>query len=320
VWVSDGPKSDTDVSNIDQMKARIRTELKSNIYARDAALTEIDQINNDRTNGIRARVDNREAKINTMLINGATIAQVQQTPEWAALDGTQQKRIQAIARGELNTDGVDAMMQLSNPDILIGMTRDQVVNLRPKIGDQNTAHLLDKWDAYTKNGTLLSEAKIDADQFNDFANAAGLDTTSKDTDMKKQIVATRNKVEQMIGVEQQKLKRPLDRTQRDDVMKRVIDDTVTRHRTFWFDKPNVPAVTLTPQQAATAYVTVEGGHEIKLSTIPLATTKAISDELQKQNIPVTQQNIGQAWANMNPKKYPKTAPGRGITATGEYEP
>lgn len=319
-WVADGPKSDTDVSNIDQMKAKIRVDLKDNIYARDAALAEIDQINNDRHNGITARVNNREAQINTMLINGATIAQVQQTPVWAALDGTQQKRIQAIARGELNVEGLDALMQLSNPDVLVGMTRDQVVNLRPKIGDANTAHLLDKWDQYTKNGTLLSEAKIDADQFNEFANAAGLDTTSKDTDMKKQIIATRNKVEQIIGVEQQKLKRPLDRTQRDDVMKRVIDDTVTRQRTFWFDKPGVPAITLTPKQAATAYVNVEGGHEVQLSSIPPATTKAISAELQRQNIPVTQQNIAQAWANMNPKKYPKTRQGQGITSTGDYEP
>ncbi len=123
----------------------------------------------------------------------------------------------------------------------------------------------------------------------------------------------------MIGVEQQKIKRPLDRTQRNEIMKKVIDDTVMRTRWYWTDKA-VPAVTLTPKQAATAYVNVEGGHEVQLSTIPPSTMKAISAELQKQGIPVTQQNIGQAWANMNPKKYPKTVQGRGVTSTGDYEP
>lgn len=312
VWQSDGPKSDTESANIDRMKARIREDLKGNIYARDAALHEISQIDSDRDKGIRARVDNREAQINTMLLSGKSIAEVQQTPVWAALDGTQQRRIQAIARAELNTEGLDQLMQLSNPDVLVGMTRDQVTNLRTKIGDQNTAHLLDKWDAYTKNGTLLSEAKIDADQFNVFANRAGLDTASKDNDTKKQVIDLRDKVERIIGNEQQQRKRSLTRDERDAVMQQQIDDTVIRHRTFWFDKPGVPAATLTPEQARTAYVVVEGGHSVQLSSIPDTSSKAIIAELQRQGVPVSQKNIAQAWANMNPKKYPKTPTPPGI--------
>lgn len=317
IWADKGPKNDTDVSNIDQMKQQIRVDLKNNTAARDAALNEISQIDADRDKAIHARNNNREAQINTMLMNGSTIADVQKSPVWATLDGTQQKRVVAQARAELNIEGIDAMMRLSNPDILVGMSRDEVINLRPKIGDQNTAHLLDKWDAYTKSGTVLSEAKIDADQFNVFANRAGLDTTSKDSDMKKQIVDTRDRIERIIGNEQQKNKRPLSREERDNIMKQQIDDTVIRHRSWWFDKPNVPAITLTPEQARNAYVVVDGGHSIQLSEIPLNTSKAIADELKRQNIPVTQQNIAQAWANMNPKKYPKTAP---MPLGGEYLP
>src|SRR5260221_307821 len=115
VWQSDGPKFDTEAANVDKMKARIREDLKGNIFARDAALHELSQIDADRDKGIKARVDNREAQVNTMLLKGATIAQVKETPVWATLNGTQQARRKTTARAELNVDGLDKLMELSNP-------------------------------------------------------------------------------------------------------------------------------------------------------------------------------------------------------------
>jgi hypothetical protein len=138
---------------------------------------------------------------------------------------------------EQHTAGIDIAMKLSDPEKLVTLTRNNIINLRTVIGNESTQKLLDKWDAYTKNGTLLSEGKLDNDQFNAFATRAGLDPNSKDDTMKKRIVDTRDKVERIIGSEQQAKKRPLTRDEKDKILQQQIDNTVIQHNAILLDKP-----------------------------------------------------------------------------------
>lgn len=321
VWTTDGPKGDNDASNIDKMKATLREKLKDNPFARDAALHEISQIDADRDKAIRARDSNRTAQVNTLLMNGMPLAQVMQSPAWAALDGTEQRKLvlheESIAAQKesraytaelrkehtLNTAGLDTLIRLSDPEKLTSMSRDDVINLRPVIGADNTKALLGKWDAFTKNGTLLSEGKLDNDQFNVFAVRAGLDPNSKDDTMKKRIVETRDRVERIIGSEQQTKKRPLTRIEKDGVMQKLIDDTVIQHNAILRDVP-MPAVALPFEKQAGAYVVV-GGQEVRLSSIPADDRAAIIKARTSAGLPVTEKSIAEMWLKKQALKKPE---------------
>lgn len=310
-WALNGPKGDNDASNIDTMKKAIRDKLKDEPFARDAALQEISQIDADRDKAIKARDSNRTASVNTMLMGGATIASVQQTPAWAALDGTEQRKIveheaeqaslkegrklQQLTRqqAEKHIANLDIAMKLSDPDQLVALTRPQIINLRTTIGDESTQRLLDKWDAYTKNGTVLSEAKLDNDQFNAFATRAGLDPNSKDDAMKKRIVDTRDKVERIIGSEQQARKKSLTRDEKDKILQQQIDNAVIQHNVIMRDQ-SIPAITLPDDKQASAYVVV-GGNEVRLSSIPVDYRSEITAARRARGLPTNEQTIAELW-------------------------
>lgn len=324
VWMLDGPKGDNDASNIDKMKATIREKLKDNPMAREAALHEISQIDADRDKAIRARDANRTAQVNTLLMNGIPLARVMQSPAWAALDGTEQRKITeheesiaAVREGraltrevrkerEQHLASIDIAMKLSDPEQLVTLTRNNIINLRTTLGNESTQKLLDKWDAYTKNGTLLSEGKLDHDQFNVFAVRAGLDPNSKDDTMKKRIVETRDRVERILGSEQQAKKRPLTRVEKDEVMKKLIDDTVIQHNAILRDTP-MPAVALPFDKQAGAYVVV-GGQEVRLSSIPADDRAAIITARKSAGLPITEKSIAEMWLKRQAMKKPAVEP------------
>jgi hypothetical protein len=315
IWSSDGPQNDTDASSIDKMKARAREELKDKPFALEAALHTLSQMDADRDKGVRARDNNRTSQVNQLLLDGKSIAAVQQTPAWAALDGTERKKIieheKSVAASDesraytaevrtehkLNTEGLDTMIRLSDPDKLVAMSRDEIINLRTTIGNDNTKSLLNKWDALTKSGTHLAEAKLDNDQYNTFAVKAGLNPQGKSDDDKRRIQEVRDQVERMIASEQQAKKRPLTRDEKDAIMQKQIDNKVIQHSSVWFDK-SVPAITLPAKNQDDAYVNV-GGQKVVLSSIPSADRTAIISARQKAGLPITEQAIADMYVRKN---------------------
>lgn len=318
VWATMGPKGDTDVSRVDQMAAKIREDLKDKPEAMHVALTTLHSMDAERDKGIKAADDSSKAKVNTMLLNNMPLAQVMRTPEFAALKDPRSvvlheesigaaRESRAAAResraytAEQRADhtryvnGLDKTMQLSNPDALVAMSRDQVINLLPTLGRENTIGLLNKWDAYTKNGTLLSEAKIDNNQFNTFATSAGfkpLDTKQSPED-KERISNLRDNIERMVGQEQMAKKRPLTRDEKDTIMQREIDKSVMLHNTVFRDV-KTPQIAVQPEDFARAYVNV-GDKQVYLKDVPAAFRVEATTELRKRNKPVSEQEIARLW-------------------------
>jgi hypothetical protein len=311
VWNTQGPKTDTDAASVDVMAKALRDKFKDDPYARDVALKQLHELDATRDKAIRARDSQRTATVNGLLMGGASLAAVQQTSAWAALDGTEQRKIieheesigaaresralarQVRAEHEKELAGVDTMLRLSDPDKLVAMGRNDVINLRTTIGNKNTEALLSKWDSYTKNGTLLSEGKLDHDQFNAFATRAGLDPNSKDDTMKKRVVDTRDKVERIIGSEQQTKKRPLTREEKDKILQQQIDNAVIQHNMILLDKA-VPAITLPDDKQASAYVVV-GGKEVKLASIPMDYRTELIAARRARGLPTTEKVIAEMW-------------------------
>lgn len=329
-WLANGPKSDTDAADIDVMAANIRDQFKDNTFTRDAALTELKQMKTERDAGIQSRDAKRTATVNEMLMQGKSLAAVQQTPAWLALDGTERRKIvlheesianqresraaaresraaSAAVRAEhqLSIAGWETMERLSEPTALMAIKdRNQVLNLRPVIGQENTQRLLAKWDQFSQNTAKLSDAKIDNDKFKEFASDAGLDpaaTYGKNKDMALRVSALRDKVESVIGQEQIAKRRDLTREEKDSIMRREIDNQVIQHSTFWFDK-SVPAMALPGDKKtlANAYVVVNG-NEVKLSSIPPADRVQIIRARKNAGLPVTEQAIAEMWVKKNAK-------------------
>lgn len=332
-WTSLGPKGDNDAANIDVMSAAIRDQFKNDTYTRDAALTELKQMFAERNEGIRSRDAQRTASVNEMLMGGKSMAAVQQTPAWLALDGTEQRKIllheeqvgaaregRAAAREsraftasqraehELNIKGWDTMERLSDPSKLMAITdRNDLINLRTVIGTENTQRLLSKWDSFSQNQAKLTDAKIDNDKFKEFASDAGLDpaaTYSKNKDMALRVSTLRDKVETVIGQEQLARRRELTRSEKDEIMRREIDNQVMIHSRIWFDS-STPAVALPgdPKTQARAYVVAKApdgtSQEVYLSSIPAADRVAITRERKRVGLPVTEQAIAEMWLKKN---------------------
>lgn len=326
VWAADGPHSDTDPVNVDQMATKIREQFKNNTYTRDAALNELHQRRTEFLQGVQSRTEGRKADVNTLFLQGQTLAAVQQTPAWAELNGTEQAHIKqayetlratqasraaALANRDyantqreairLNTEGLDSTMRLSDPDVLTSMTRNQIINMAPEIGVHNTQQLLGKWDTLTKNGAALSEARIDNDQFKTFAKQAGLDITPNNDADKERLINLRNTVDQIIGQEQQAKKRQLTRDERDAVLQKQIDNSVMQNNGWFSSDTSVPAIALKPNAMKDAYVTVDG-EKVKLAGIPARDRVAIVAARQKAGLPVTEQSIAEMYVRKTRKR------------------
>lgn len=327
-WLASGPKGDNDSANIDVMSANIREQFKNDTYTRDAAITELKQMFSERNEGIRARDSKRTATVNEMLMGGMSMAAVQQSPAWLALDGTEQRKIvehetnlaaarearaaasesraftrQQRQEHQLNIQGWETMERLSDPTALMSIKdRNDVINLRSTIGTENTQRLLQKWDSFSQSQAKLTDAKIDNDKFKEFAADAGLDpsaTYGKNKDMALRVSTLRDKVETVIGQEQLAKRRELTREEKDTIIRREIDNQVIQHSTFWFDK-SVPAMALPGDKKtlANAYVVVNG-NEVKLSSIPATDRAAIIRARKNAGLPVTEQAIAEMWVKKN---------------------
>lgn len=312
VWQAQGPQGDKDPVNIDQMTAAIRDQMKDNMFARDAAITELHQLRADHLEGVQSRDQALTASVNTMLLGGQSLAAIQQTPQWAALDGTEQLKIKesqanylnaqdshAIAaqtrqQEQLKLSGADAMFRLSNPELLTSMTRDQVTNLLPQIGISNTQTLLSKYDTLTKNGAALSEAKIDNNQFNNFIKTAGLDPLSADHGTKQQINDTRNNIEQIIGQEQIAKKRQLTRDEKDMIMRQAIDNQVLT--THWYGDSSAPAITMPADTTASVK-----GQTVRFGDVPEAFQQQAIAARKAQGFTTTPEQLGELWLRHNGK-------------------
>lgn len=322
---------------LDEMAAALRNDpaLKKNPDALKVALATVKDMAAERDKATHDIQAAGTAKVNKMLMDGRPLSQVMRTPEWAALNGTEQRKIteheegiaaqresRAAAREsraftaeqrrefQLNNAGLETMMRLSNPDALVAMSRDDVINLRTTIGTQNAISLLNKWDAFTKNGTVLSEAKVDDNQFKKFAQKAGLDpyvSAAKNEQMAGRVNDLRNDIEQVIGAEQMAKKRPLTRDEKDAIFQREIDNNVMLHSRVWFDQ-KVPAITVRPDDMSRAYVEV-GDRRVFVSDIPRDFRSEAVAELRKRGKAANEADIARLWVRTQDAKQKRQAEG-----------
>lgn len=321
-WDKHKPQSATDPVKLDAMESEIREQLKGNDYAIKAAIS-----------GVRERAaayrDQRkeegiamEAGVNALILKGASSSQVRRSPEFlnlsvkspedarkvmSFLENQDYTRVARAAASEARSDAAEARkerklhrdtiattFEMSDPNVLMSKSRGEIINMLPVLGVTSTQALLERHDHFTKNGTALSEAKIDNDQFKVFASRAGFDSTPKNDADKEKFTELRSKVESIIGAEQQAKKRVLTRDEKGAIMQREIDNTVMQSN-FFKDK-KLPAIALPDEDMKNAYVEVGPKNTVvKLSEITPVFRKQAILARQRQGLDTSERQLAELW-------------------------
>lgn len=220
----------------------------------------------------KADADSADAKnLNTMVsayANGASLAQIRKMPEFAAMrDGgagitryVEDRQYQASLRGEAERVRAEreqvrkmygAYQAYSDPNTIAAMSRDEIQLLLPTLGPQLTEHLLNRKDSQVKNPLGLTEARMDAQDFNHLADQFGLKpyATKKTEEEKRQLGELQYRVEQLVSQAQQAKKSPLTREEKMGLMRNEMTRTATVDAPLWFSDKEKPIVALTPEDA-----------------------------------------------------------------------
>lgn len=336
IWKSIGPEQ-----GLDQMEEAARKKYANEPEKLKATISNLRERTQAFDKGNQERVDKVAAAVNIAVIKGASPSQIRAMPEFITLttmggagakmaagviEHAENKQYSNILRATaaearqqqvLARRGMGAYLQYSDPDMLAKMSREQVINLLPVLGNELTNHLMQRKDSLVKTEGKLVQARMDQDDFNHIAQSAGLKPFDphKNEEEKAGLGELKFQIEQKIDAAQRSLGtgKELTRQQKMQIMQNEMDNKVLVDRPLWFDATK-PAVLLKPDEMKNAYVTVEG-KDIKLSTIPKEDRAAIITSRQKYGLPITEQAIAEAWVKKSATKKPAADRGG---ATGAY--
>lgn len=173
-------------------------------------------------------------------------------------------------------------------------TTQDVLRYASKLSTADVKHFVEKVGRPDK----VLESKIDKEEFEHFADKAGLKPfdPKKSEEERKALSDLKYKIDQRITERQAAVKRPLTPEERRDVMQRMVDDRVMTE-TFFPSDPK-PTSMLTPDEMKTAYVWAKGKTgpvKVVLSKIPAEERAAIVAAARKHNVFPSEQEVAQAW-------------------------
>lgn len=286
IWADLGPKTDLQPVELDKLEQSAREAYPNDPARRDAALQ-----------GIRARAqafehaERQRASANTnavfgMLDNGKSLAQLRATPEWNALPEKDQRQIKLSIESEQATrearaaaqeqraytaeqrrqhnlmlQNGDAYMRASDPEVLVRSSRDEVIATRAIFGQEGAKHLLDKWESLQKPGAL-SDARLDKEQFNSYAQQMGLRPNEKGQSeaQKDLLITVQNRLETLISQEQKAKGRAMTREEKDKLIQTEMAKQVMV--SGWFSNSSVPVLQLAPSQLRSVIVPTQDRQQI----------------------------------------------------------
>lgn len=268
IWAKLGPKGDGMPVERDKMEAAARERFKDDPLKSKATIAEIQE----RASAFNASETERAAgNVNAVMLaysKGAGLAALRSMPEFLALPGEKQAQIgQHVSdrqhmlwarsiedRNRLEAEQAKrtypAFLTYSDPNVLAGMSRQQVQALLPSLGNQLTEHLVQRWDTLQSKDARL-QASVDQQDFEHFADQLGLKpfVSNKSEDQKRQLGELKFRVEQLIDQAQQVKKAPLDRQEKLTLMQQEMARGVAVDNSWWFGSKTMPIITMTPDQA-----------------------------------------------------------------------
>lgn len=203
-------------------------------------------------------------KVHTSIYSGMSKAAIMASPEFQALrdkgamlkaiddkgysdtlraNANDARQLSALQRQEtkLHIQSSAAAFAYSDPTVLAATPREKIAAQLPTLGQAWTEYLLQKKDSLVKSDSKLREAKIDQDDFNQVADAAGLHPlAAKTEDEKKTLMEVKAQTEQVIGAWQAANgNKEMPRDQKQAVMRKALATSVTVSGTLWDSHTNL---------------------------------------------------------------------------------
>lgn len=273
-WGVLGPKSLNDPVRMDLMEAWVRDKYKDDPRKMNSAIQDLRSRSTAFKDGQHEMVANNVSTVLDEYHNGADIKMIQTMPEYQALDGenrmklrdyilangyTEQQRARAqmsYHEGEKAVQGFSSYWELSNPQVLSGLSEKQILALEPVMGQKLTADLMES-KRKLSNPSTLKDANIDASLFNTVAADAGLKPFEKNLAPKDKeyLGRLKNEVEATIDSTQRQTGRSLTRDEKEKLMRSMVDKKVMIDK--WSGDYQLPAPVIRPDQRKDVYVPIE---------------------------------------------------------------
>jgi hypothetical protein len=306
LWRQYGPKADTDPINLDAMEDAAREQFKDDPKALDATTKYLRERKAAVDASRQDRLEQRAGTLWTSASQGASLADIQRTPEYRALPGKQQAAIadyvvgraerdanrkyadegraytqQQRAQTTLEQRGWTQYWQLSDPRTLDKMSENSLQMLRGDLGDEHVNRLLSEKRKLGASEDKVRAAMIDDDLFKTTAQNAGLKAYGESSDEQKGVLGQlKNAVETEIDREQQRTGKPLTRDEKQRLMQGVIDQKVMLHYSLWPDENRIAATVTNADDRARAYVPLANIPPVAMSEA-LNYARSLSPELQR---------------------------------------
>lgn len=274
VWKALGPKVDGQPVQLDVMESKIRE-----MYAGDAAkikdtIAEVRSRAEAFNSAERERGASRINAVMDRLAQGASLAQVRQSPDFQLLAGEEKQRIiehveslastraSRAAAMEARADAAESRaerrrykaafasyLDYSSPDNIAKVSEAEIRSKLPEFGPERTEALL-KTKRGLSSPQRIAEAKMDTEDFNNVAQKFGLRPfeTKQSEDDKAALGEFKFRAEHVIQQVQENLKRPLTRQEKLDVMNQEATKMVTIDEGIFHAARQVPILSMRPEQ------------------------------------------------------------------------
>lgn len=279
VWRAMGPKNDMAPVETDKMAESLREKFKDQPETLKAALQSLRERAVEHNASQAERAAGYTNDVMAVWNSTKNLSAVKRTPAWSSLPATKQAQIEehilsaqtsALNRSNaaLNRDvlmeqrnqqrlrqqGFAAYLQYSDPQVLAGMSESQVQALLPSLGNELTDHLVQKRRAMASSEASRT-ASIDKNDFDQIAQEMKLRPfeNGKSEDDKAALGALQYRVEQLIDHAQRQKKAPLDRAEKQQLMRQEIAKQVLVSN-WWGGTSSKPVISLTPAEVAKVVV------------------------------------------------------------------
>jgi hypothetical protein len=298
IWAELGPKRDEDPVNEDLMVSGLEARFADSPEKARIAIADLKQKTFAFDKGVKERKDANLSSVWKASLAGRSLSSIIAMPEYSSLDGAAQRQVKehledrswTMARRVEEDPGRkaaqhEAYWRYSQPQVLSGMTESNITALYPALGVTLTDKLMEdrrKLDDPAK----AAEAKIDADDFNHFARAAGI--KPEDRDNKAALGEIKFSVENAIDAEQRaRGGKPLSREEKAKILRRGLVE-VEVPATSFFGKTTMKKRLFDVQYPANIL-------------IPRADRARIAADLAARGLPVTDNNVRALYLRMKEK-------------------
>jgi hypothetical protein len=311
----------------DQLDAELVTKFEGKPDALKAARQELDRA---ATLWNRRQTEEQAAGIQgayDLLNKGTSMRQIQASPAWARMTPQQRDQFQeqqtnrwraaqahqiadrerAEKAEELRT--ADAAILYTDPNTLARLSRNEVLALRPALGEKNYAKVAKAWQDYQGDQAKLSRATFDNDMLNEVMLSAGYDPKpgTKNKEAAAIVVRARDAIDTAIAAEQKTKQRELTNQEKRAVAQSVVGQRVMIDRP-WLPDREVGVLETDPAVVAErGYINVgpNGNTQLRVSDVPAQDFADMKRFLRERGQPNDDITVMRRWYEYQQQKKAK---------------